>query len=69
MFKNKAVGDWRITKYGLEHTWPDYQIHRARLSEDWETQMSVKNWVDVTIFKRALKEARKIHWMEVENAV
>jgi len=67
MIKNKAVGDWRITRYGLEHTWPDYQIHRERLSEDWEWQMSGKNWVDMTIFKRALKEARKIHGWGVKN--
>ena len=67
MFKNKAVGDWRITRYGLEHSWPDYQIQRDRLGEDWERHMGEKRWVDMTIFKRALKEARKIHKTGVKN--
>ena len=68
MIKNKSIGDWRITRYGLEHNpWPYYQIHRERLSEDWELQMKDKNWVDMTIFIRALKEARKIHKTGVKN--
>ncbi len=59
----KIVGDWKITKYGLEHNcFPPYEIHRARLWEpDWENHMEEKNWVNLGIFKEALGEAKKIH--------
>jgi len=58
----KTIGDWKITKWGLEHIpFPAYEIHRTRLWEDWEGQMEDKNWINIFIFKEALMEAKKIH--------
>jgi len=59
----KTIGDWKITKWGLEHdTFPRYEIHRARLWEpDWVQHMNGKNWVNIEIFKDALSVAQKIH--------
>ena len=58
----KTIGDWKITKWGLEHaTFPPYEIHRARLWEDWPEHMKEKNWINLNIFIEALDVAKNIH--------
>lgn len=56
------VGDWKITNWGLIHnTFPPYEIHKARLNEDWARHMEEKKWVILPIFKAALGIARSVH--------
>jgi hypothetical protein len=55
-------GGWVVTDSGLEHTgFPEYDIPRSRLGEDWVRHMAEKTWVNTSDFGRALDAARAYH--------
>lgn len=65
--KTKKIGNWAITKWGLEHTDKriPYEIHKSRLWEDdWISHMAVKNWVVISEFQQALEYAQLYHAKE-----
>lgn len=67
--KTKIIYDWKITKYGLEHSgFPPYEIHKSRLWEpDWIKHMEEKNWVNINSFIAALEYAQAAHKKEVKH--
>lgn len=62
----KRIGQWAVTKYGLEtvDSRIGYEIHKSRLWEDWIPRMNEKRWVNMIEFVNALTIARTLHRKE-----
>ncbi len=63
------MGQWVVTKHGLECRAAGYDIPVSRLwdgegSHGWLEQMRVKQWVNMPDFARALDDARRRHTPE-----
>lgn len=58
----KRVGNWVVTKVGLESLNTFYYIEKKRLGDPtWLPHMAEKNWVNINDFREALEFARKFH--------
>lgn len=69
----QIVGQWAITRYGLDFIGPVYQIAKAQLpgqvDYSWVDHMSEKKWVDLKIFKRAYLAACKYHGVDPRSPI
>jgi hypothetical protein len=50
--------NWLLVDHGLVHTEPVYSVPKSRLKENWERQLSEKQWVDIEAAEWALLRAR-----------